>query len=300
MNERIVRIVFSSVLLLLLAAPPARAGGKDPQEAVTPPEGEASPAEKADTERGKPSPEEIIRLAESKLYSPLRDGLKDLFFVQKIALGNKYRSFWFKAPDKVKGILGRPNKRPLPPRYAKLFKRTTEPQVPLQESVARRTVWTLLGRPISCLLPYGTFEIIRRDENGVQLRFNADTKDSKNLVWTNIDFYLDKDFRLIRVMQKLVPDGRVEEYRYTLKPVEEGSKYLVVDTRTVISGTKEWQKTAANKYHYRKVGPYWLVDKVEMSLKESKDSDKESYTEKYLDYRVDQGIEEAVFEAKDR
>ena len=295
MNERIIRIVFLPALLLLFAALPLRADEKKPGPAASSPNQEASTKKDTATKATGPTPEEIIRLAESKLYSPVRNGLKDLFFVKKLAMGNKYQTFWFKAPDKVKGVLGSPEqRRPIPPRYAKLFKRTTEPEQRLPEVMAKRTVWRLLGRPMSCLLPYGTFEIIKRDEKGTQLRFTANKKDPKNLVWTNIDFYLDKDFHLTRVMQKFLADGRIEEYKIKVKPVEKGSDLFVIDTEMVISGNKDWQKTMTSTYVYKKEGDFWLLDRVDMVLENTKEN--KPYQEQYLNYRVNQGIEDKIFE----
>jgi hypothetical protein len=239
---------------------------------------------------------EIIKLAESKLYSPMDSGLKDIHYIQKTALRDQYRTFWYEAPNRFKAIYGRKkkgNQKDSP--SSRLFK-NLEPEIELSQSLTSRSVGRLLGKPISCLLPFGTFEIIKKDESGTQLRFTARPDDPDNLVWTHIDFYLDADFRLTKIMQKLVFDGRIEEYRVKLKPYKKDAKLLVLDSETIIAGTDQWQNTSTGVYEYAQYGEYWLIKHVDWTV-HGKD---EKYQEKFLDIKIDKGIEDSVFKRKNQ
>jgi hypothetical protein len=269
-------------LLIALVASPALIGQVEPQQVS------------GNQPKVEITAEEIIKLSESKLYSPLDAGLKDLYFIHKTALRDQYRTYWFLAPDRYKAIYGRPKSKPRKDSpYSKLFK-NLEPDFRIPKSVVHRSLGRLLGRPISCLFPFGTFEIIKKDESGTQLRFTADVEDTDNLVWTHIDFYLDPDFRLTKVMQKLVPDGRIEEYRIKLKPYREEAELLVVDEEVIIAGTENWQSTSTGKYRYAPHGDYWLVDSVQWKVQGDKKEEK--FLEKYMDYKTDQGIDPSVFD----
>jgi hypothetical protein len=240
---------------------------------------------------------EIIKLAESKLYSPVSAGLKDLQFIHKTALRNQYRTFWFKAPNRFKAIYGRGKAKPKKESASsKLFK-NLEPEIQLPQSIVHRSLGRLLGKPLTCLLPFGTFEIIKKDESGTQLRFTAKPDDPSNLVWTHIDFYLDPNFQITKSMQKLVPDGRIEEFRIKLKPYKKDAELLVIDSEVIMAGTDQWQTTSTGVYEYAQYGDYWLIKQVEWNVHEK---DEEKYLEEYLNYKIDEGIDPAVFKGENK
>lgn len=235
---------------------------------------------------------EIIQLAESKLYSPVREGLKDLSFTQQLALDKRLRTYWFKAPDKAKSIFGRPtNFDPEEEKKKPKLLRRKNVELLVPSIVTDRTLGWMMGKPISCLLPYGKIEIVRKDESGTQIRFTVDAMAGKKLVWSHVDFYLDADFLITKIIEKAVSDGRIEEHRITMKPYKENAKLMLLDKDTVISGTEKFQKTAELKYEYAPIEGFWLRDRIEMTIP----SEQKKFTEKYLDYKVNRGIDDDVF-----
>lgn len=235
---------------------------------------------------------EIIQLAESKLYSPLREGLKDLGFTQQLALNKRIRTYWFKAPDKAKGIFGKPIKfDPEEEKKKPKLLRRKDVNLPIPSVITDRTLGWMVGRPISCLLPYGKIEIVRKDESGTQIRFTADPRREKRLVWSHVDFYLDADFLIMKYIEKATADGRIEEHRITLKPCKKDAKLMLLDKDIVIAGTESFQKAAELVYEYAQVEGFWLRDKIEMTVP----SENKKFTEKYLDYKINQGIDDDVF-----
>ena len=239
---------------------------------------------------------EIMHLAESKLYSPLRDGLEDLAFVQQIALNKQIRTYWFKAPDMTRAIHGRPVKAD-PEKQKKIHKllRQREVNTPVPQIVADRTMGLMLGKPLTCLLPYGTFEIVKKDEAGTQLRFTVNITNPKDLVWSHIDFFLDADFLLTKYMEKMTYDGRIEEHAVTMKPYKKETKLLVFDTDFIIAGSVKFQKRVNLKYEYGEVEGFWFPVKIDMRV----DEEGKLYTERFLDYKINQGIDEKEFKKQD-
>lgn len=235
---------------------------------------------------------QLIELAESKLYSPIDQGLKDLRVTHKLALNNAIRTLWFKAPDQVKGIMGRPERIELKS-PGKVKPVVVEMKVP--EIVARKGLYWLMGKPMSYFLPYGTFEVLEKNETGTHLRFTADKDDRENLRWSHADFYLDEEFRLTKIKEKLAAENNIEEHIIHLKPYKEGEKLLVFDKISTIVGYKKGQKIINSTYVYKEVDSFLMIDHIVRRVQaEGKD-----YMERYEAFEVNKGLDDSLFVKKE-
>ncbi|MFH2000302.1 MAG: hypothetical protein ABIK28_11515, partial [Planctomycetota bacterium] len=167
-----------AIFILFVISIPAALLAQDTSE----PAATGDPAATGQKYKTPPEIVQFIELAESKLYSPIDQGLKDFRVTQTLALDGSVRTLWFKAPDKVKGIMGRA--KPIELQSPGKVKPVVV-ELRTAEVVARRGIGWLLGKPISYFLPYGIFEILEKDESGTHLRFTADTEDKKNYYWTH-------------------------------------------------------------------------------------------------------------------
>ena len=239
-----------------------------------------------------PAALEIIAKAEAKLYSPLREGLKSLKFIQQFGLDRAKRMYWFKAPDKKKSVFGVPpeeqDDRPG-------IKRAIYVESRVKDIVTSKNLGWVLGTPISCFKPYGTFIIVHQDQKGAQIRFTAVADDILNLVWTHIDFYFDEEFRLTKIHERFSSEGQLEEHRIELKPYKEGAELLVFDTINTIAGTAKSQHVMLSKFHYSEVDSYCFMSHIDRELKQ----EKKKIKDKYFKYQVNPAIDDSEFEKKE-
>jgi outer membrane lipoprotein-sorting protein len=242
---------------------------------------------------------QVIAKAEAQLYSPIDAGLQDVQFTYRLGLNKGIRTFWYKKPDKMKAIYGKPPAKEDEEEAGK-SKRKLSALKPIQvemkvvDFVTRKVIGNSLGKPISCYLPFGYYNIVKMDEEGIFIRFTMTPtiKEKDNFLYTHIDFHLDPEFRLHKIVEHLSTDARTEEHRIKLKPVEEGSKLLVIDEIDNFLGAKAFSTISQSKYHYEKVGPYWMPKKVVRNVQEKG----KTFEDEYLNIIIDQGLDDDLFD----
>jgi hypothetical protein len=241
---------------------------------------------------------EIIDRAEAKLYSPIDAGLEDVSFTLKLGLNKTIRTFWLKQPDKMKAIFGLPKKKTgegeEKPKHKISAVKPMVVEMKVREIVTCKVLGHTLGKPISCFKPFGHYQVVNKDENGFQIRFNMTptVEQKEEFLYTHIDFYLDSEYRLTKIIERFTADGRMEEHRIRLKPLEEGGNLLAFDEIDTILGAKNLNSISLSKYHYDKMGPYWMLKSVDRSVP----SDEKTYHDEYLNIAFDQGLADSLFE----
>jgi hypothetical protein len=251
------------------------------------------PASWAEKEIKPSDPEalEIISKAEAKLYSPLDQGLKDLHFMYAGGFDKVKQTFWFKSPDLWLGMVGNPDLSVTRDKKPKITgNKVLEVEIKITDIQSRRAIARVLGRPISCFLPFGSFELISQNPGGSQIRYTTNNKNPLESIWTNVDFYFDGEFRLTKIMEK-TSSGDVLENQIKLKPYKEGETKLVLDEVVTFVGTKI-QRVSLSKFHYEQVGPYHLLQRIDLENK--KEGKKDAYI--YSNYQVDQGLDDKLFD----
>ncbi|MBU0754513.1 MAG: hypothetical protein KJ645_05200 [Planctomycetes bacterium] len=277
-------------ILLLLAfflLSPALQAQKAKQDPKTTPESYSI------NEANDPKALEILEKTEKNFYSPIDFGLEDIRFIQQVGLDNSVRTFWYKKPDKILGLIGRPDRD-----FAKIGITDITKGKPIEvltytpNIVADRIVGRALGKPISSYLKYGRLEVVQSDKNGHQIRVSMNTKDKENSLWMVMDFFIDADYRLTKILELTARDNIYEEHRITLKPYKEGEKLLVFDKiDSIVRGKNQASGVSHADYFYSENGPYMLLDHIDYSIhKES-----QTHVEKYLDYEINKKLQDSVF-----